>query len=56
MKERDRKIRFGIDWEGQWNLHVVNNWYDGPYWDVQVGPFWCVFSRYGLPYILQGEK
>jgi hypothetical protein len=45
-----RKFAWGI---GGFGLSVHQNWWDGPYWDVQLLFIWAIWNIDGLPYIFQ---
>jgi hypothetical protein len=48
------RVRCGWDWDGI-RLTCFRNYYDGPFWELQIGFFWMVWNLGGLPSIFQDK-
>lgn len=48
--------RFLCGFNGEFGLHLRREWYDGPYWELQVLNFFAIWNLDGLPYIFQAKE
>jgi len=39
----------------EWGFSLTYDWYDGPFWQLWLGPLVFYWSLEGLPYIFQDE-
>lgn len=50
-----RKLKVDVVWN-DWQLFFSEMYYDGQWWQLNIGPFYFSYSKNGLPYLFQDKE